>query len=249
VSEIYLDFLEIGASLGTGELYQKFTQEYSHDFIFMTSIGDRIPDGIFGLSIDPIKDYLDHLASPKSVIKLNIAVSNKNDLAEIFYVPIEEALKNNLYSWAIGCASLYKPNEKLFNYLQEKNLLHILKNKKIQVVKINDLLEFYNIKYIEYLKIDTEGEDYDILLSLLDGKEEVIIEKIQFESYYINKKLSKIKDSLKEKNYLELYSGHDSFYIKKDSLPKLLCNPNVLDNLFIQDISFNLPIKNYEQIK
>lgn len=244
----YLNFLEIGCCIGTGELYQKLTKEYDHDFIFMTSIGDRVPDGVHGFSIDPIKDYLDNLFTPNSVLKLNLAISNKNDLAEIFYVPIEEVIKNSLYSWVVGCASLYQPNDKLLTYLKEKNLLHLLQKDKVPVVKINDLLNFYNIKYIEYFKIDTEGEDYDILLSLFKD-EEIVIDKIQFESYIINNKLSQIKNFLKEKNYIELYSGHDSFYIKSDSLPRLLCNPNLLDNIFVQDIGFNLPIKDYQKIK
>lgn len=241
----YLDFLEIGACIGTGEKYQKLTREYNHDFIFMTSIADRVPDGLYGFSIEPVKEYLDNLNSPPTVNKLNCAISNHNSEADIFYVSIDDAIKYNLYSWSIGCASLYKVNERLWNYLSERKLCHILKKCTIKTMTMPNILDIYNIKSIEYLKIDTEGQDYDIMLSILNGNKPISVDKIQFESYQRSDKLNIVKNILLNSNYVELYSGHDTFMINKNSLPRLLCYPNILDQIFLQDLKYNLDIKDY----
>lgn len=241
----YLDFLEIGSCIGTGENYQKLTKEYNHDFIFMTSIADRVPDGLYGFSIDPIKEYLDNLNSPVTVNKLNCAIGDNNGEADIFYVSINDAIQYNLYSWVIGCASLYQVNEKLWNHLSERKLCHLLKKDKVKTMTINSIIEIYNINSIEYLKIDTEGQDYNIMLSILNGNRSIKVDKIQFESYLKSEKLNIIKNILINNNYIELYSGHDTFMINKNSLTRLLCNPNVLDQIFIQDLKYNLDIRDF----
>jgi FkbM family methyltransferase len=241
----YLDFLEIGACIGTGEKYQKLTKEYNHDFIFMTSIADRVPDGVYGFSIEPIKEYLDNLNAPPTVNKLNCAISNHNSEADIFYVSIDDAFKYNLYSWVVGCASLYKVNERLWKYLSERKLCHILKKHTTKTITIPNIIELYNINSIEYLKIDTEGQDYDIILSILNGNKTISVDKIQFESYQRSEKLNIIKNILLNNNYVELYSGHDTFMINRNSLSRLLCYPNLLDQIFLQDLKYNLDIKDF----
>ena len=107
---------------------------------------------------------------------------------------------------------------------------------------INSIIEIYNINSIEYLKIDTEGQDYNIMLSILNGNRSIKVDKIQFESYLKSEKLNIIKNILINNNYIELYSGHDTFMINKNSLTRLLCNPNILDQIFIQDLRYNLDI-------
>ena len=241
----YLDFLEIGDCIGTGEKYQKLTKEYSHDFIFMTSIADRVPDGVYGFSIEPIKEYLDNLNAPPTVNKLNCAISNHNSEADIFYVSVDDAFKYNLYSWVVGCASLYKVNERLWKYLSERKLCHILKRHTTKTITIPNIIELYNINSIEYLKIDTEGQDYDIILSILNGNKSISVDKIQFESYQRSEKLNIIKNILLNNNYVELYSGHDTFMINRNSLSRLLCYPNLLDQIFLQDLKYNLDIKDF----
>jgi FkbM family methyltransferase len=241
----YLDFLEIGTCIGTGEKYQKLTREYNHDFIFMTSIADRVPDGLYGFSIEPVKEYLDNLNAPTTVNKLNCAISNHNSEADIFYVSIDDAIQYNLYSWILGCASLYKVNDKLWKHLSEKNLCHLLKKEIVKTMTMSNILELYNIQAIEYLKIDTEGQDYDIMLSILNGNRAISVDKIQFESYQRNEKLNMVRDILLRTNYVELYCGHDTFMINKDSLPRLLCYPNLLDQIFLQDLKYNLDIKDF----
>ena len=211
----------------------------------MTSIADRVPEGIYGFSIEPVKEYLDNLNCPKTVNKLNCAICSHNSEADIFYVSLKDAIEHNLYSWVIGCSSLYKPNDKLLKHLSEKNLSHLLKKDTIKTVNISHLLEIYNIVQIEYLKIDTEGQDYDILLSILNGNRPIIVDKIQFESYQESEKLNIIKNILKNNNYTELHGGHDTFFINNKSISRLLCYPNILDQIFLQDLKYNLDIKDF----
>ena len=162
------------------------------------------------------------------------------EIYDIYY-----AIQYNLYSWVIGCASLYQVNEKLWNHLSERKLCHLLKKDKVKTMTINSIIEIYNINSIEYLKIDTEGQDYNIMLSILNGNRSIKVDKIQFESYLKSEKLNIIKNILINNNYIELYSGHDTFMINKNSLTRLLCNPNVLDQIFIQDLKYNLDIRDF----
>ena len=238
-----LDFLEIGCNLGTQSIYNKLHREYNHDFIFMTSIGDRVQDGTYGFSIDPVYQYLENFNTPPSVNKINCAISNKNGESEVFYIDVNDAINNKIYSWLIGCATLNQPNKKIIEYLDKNNLKNMIKSNKIKVLTPQDIVNIYNILYIDYLKIDTEGEDYNILLSFFEIEKGLGIDKIQFESKERNDKFNEIYKYLKSKNFIDLYVGHDSFFIAQKSLSRILTNPTELDKIFLQDLKYNLDIK------
>ena len=118
----------------------------------------------FGLSIEPIKYYLDRLPNRPNVKKINCAVSfddiEKN--GKIYYITDEDIKKHNLPDWMRGCNKL---ND--FHYQHKLNKIeHLVKIENIVEKPISNILIENKVKKIKHLKIDTEGGDCFILGNL-----------------------------------------------------------------------------------
>lgn len=140
---MHYDFIEIGTS----------------DF---RTLIQTCKDNEIGLSIEPIKMYLDNLPNKPNVTKVNCAVSNENGSIDVYYVKPDDIIKYNLPHWVRGCNSINKPHPTVLNLLGDKHDTVITKE-SVQVLNWVKLIEIYNIETISYLKIDTEGHDGLIL--------------------------------------------------------------------------------------
>jgi FkbM family methyltransferase len=140
---MHYDFIEIGTS----------------DF---RTLIQTCKDNEIGLSVEPIKMYLDNLPDKPNVTKVNCAISNVNSTIEVFYVKPEDIIKHNLPNWVRGCNAINKPHPTVLNLLGNKHDLIITKE-TVKVINWFTLIEMYNIESITYLKIDTEGHDGLIL--------------------------------------------------------------------------------------
>jgi FkbM family methyltransferase len=162
---IDLDFIEIGTS----------------DF---HSLIESASDETTGISIEPMKVYLDRLPERKNVKKINCAVSfnGKEELVDLYYLPEEFILQNKI-TWRLkGCNSIGD-----YHYQHKRRKLQDkVKIVKIPSIPLSKILEDNNVKGIKFLKIDTEGVDCLILLSFVDylqrKTKEYWPKKIQFES-------------------------------------------------------------------
>jgi hypothetical protein len=119
-----------------------------------------------GISIEPIQYYLDQLPNPPRVTKLKCAVSrsNRSETLEVYYVPEHLVHEHGLPDWLRGCNSIG-------DYHRQHHLLnvkHLVVRDQVQCVPIGTLFDQQNITELDYLKIDTEGSDCDIMLHLLD---------------------------------------------------------------------------------
>lgn len=160
------DFIEIGTS--------------DYDTLIETATDETI-----GLSIEPIKTYLDNLPNKKNVIKVNAAISIDGTLndAKIFYVPPNVVEENELHHYWRGCNKIgeYHPLQLKNNVVKEN-----VKCETIKQITIEKLYELYNIRKVKYLKLDTEGYDCDILqywFEFLKNKDTIYYpQKIHFES-------------------------------------------------------------------
>jgi FkbM family methyltransferase len=162
---IDLDFIEIG------------TSDYD-------TLIEKATDDIKGISIEPMKTYLDRLPNKQNVKKINCAISfnEEESLVDLYYLP-EEVIKEHKLSWRLkGCNSIGD-----YHYQHKrKKVQDKVKIIKIPAIPLPKILEEHNVKRIKFLKVDTEGADCLILMSLVDylknKSKEYWPKKIQFES-------------------------------------------------------------------
>lgn len=142
-----LDFLEIGTS--------------DFDTLIQKADGTTV-----GISVEPIKFYLDRLPSPANVEKVNAAISITNTAEDLplYYIPHQIIKKNKLPKWFRGCNSLGKMHPTIVAHKVE----HLAEVLIVPQIPISIFLESRSIRRIEYLKIDTEGNDTFILRFLFE---------------------------------------------------------------------------------
>ena len=105
----------------------------------------------------------------------------------------------------------YKRKFRLINFFNKKKVYQKL---QIKVIKLKDYIVQQNIGKIDFLKIDTEGYEYEILLGLEDKIE--FVNTIMFEHHYDNmiKKgytFSDINKLLVKNNFKKIYKSRMPF--------------------------------------
>ncbi len=94
--------------------------------------------------------------------------------------------------------------------------------KKIQIdcYKLNTILDKNEIKKIDYLNIDAEGNDYKVISSFNFKKFEPILISIEFNDYNLNNLINSDINILMEKNEYKLISkfGVTCFYVHKNNV-------------------------------
>jgi FkbM family methyltransferase len=151
-----------------------------------------------GLSIDPIKIYLDNLPDNDHVIKLNCAISDKDGEVEVFWISPDDIHKYQLPVWLKGCNSIINPHPSAIKELRDRNLDNIYIKSKCKSMSWKSLVELYDIKQVDYLKIDTEGHDCFIINNILDfGK--VLPNRILFENNVLSEQ-SLVEETLARLN-------------------------------------------------
>jgi FkbM family methyltransferase len=164
-SEIDINFLEIGTSN-------------------FDSLLEKADDNVIGISVEPIKYYLDTLPNKPNILKVATAITSnkKSEKINIYYIPENVIKNNNLYWWLKGCNRVNEYHPLHIQY----NLQKFVNIEEVPLINIDDFLLNYKIKGIDYLKIDTEGHDVIILDGLfkyLKNKSKVYYpKKIMFES-------------------------------------------------------------------
>jgi hypothetical protein len=140
--EVDLDFIEIGTS-------------------YFDTLIEKASDETYGISIEPLKVYLDRLPNKKNVLKINCAISKNNKETEdyIYYIKPEFITEE----WMAGSNLIGD-----FHPLHKKlNLTHLVDSQKIKLIPLEKILTENKIRKINFLKIDTEGFDSFIVESLL----------------------------------------------------------------------------------
>lgn len=160
-------------------------------------------DSKIGISVEPLKIYLDKLPDKKNITKLNCAISDKDDIVDIFWIEPEDIIKYNLPDWLRGCNSIINPHPSAIKELENRNLLNIYKKSKTQCLCWKTFIKNFNIKYIDYLKIDTEGHDHIIINDILNSNI-VLPKKILFENnlLYDRNSVFEILEKLKNRGYV-----------------------------------------------
>lgn len=195
---MHYDFIEIGTSC------------------FDTLI-EKSSDVKVGISIEPIKYYYDKLPNKKNVIKLNKGISDQNGFLKFFYVPTEVLNYYSLPQWLSGCNSINKPHPSLIEECIKIHIDHerIVYCVEVDTITVDTLIKNYNVSYIDFLKIDTEGHDIIIIdqfikLIINSGLK---VDKIEFETNSLSSRDDQqvAIDKLIFLGYELLKSGGESF--------------------------------------
>jgi len=94
---------------------------------------------------------------------------------------------------------------------------------KIQSYKLSEILKMQNINSVDYINIDTEGNELEVLMGIDFDKINPTLFTIEDNSFDLNNEIKKKKIIfLKEKNY-ELINiiGVTMFFVKKDSVSEI----------------------------
>jgi FkbM family methyltransferase len=174
----HLNFLEIGTS------------------DFETCVQSASAD-VRGMSVEPVRLYLDQLPVKLGVTKVNQAVSDRNGTIDIYYVTPATIETFQLPSWCRGCNSVNKPHPHVLEQLRARVQLSGSEDEvdtylrtffAIDTVRVTDfdtLTREHNVRAIDYLKIDTEGHDVTIMKGVLAAclvRRELFPRKIKFET-------------------------------------------------------------------
>lgn len=190
-----LDFLEIGTS------------------DFDTCI-EHASDTTKGISVEPIKFYIDRLPNPKNVKKVNAAISPTNSEKDSFmyYIPHETIIEKDLHFMLRGCNSLNKIHKKAVDLKLE----HLVEKLPVKEIPISKLLIDNDVKKIDYLKIDADGCDTYILENLYhylkDKSEEYLPKRIRFEHFDSITKREKMLEVVNlyiDLDYFVMYEEYD----------------------------------------
>lgn len=148
---------------------------------------EKAKDTDVGLSVEPLKLYLDQLPDKPNVTKVNCAISldGTKSKAPIYWIHPDDIKKYNMTWWLRGCNSIGTPHFH-HNKKETNNHMDLIRCDEIDLIPISELFSQYNVEKINLLKLDTEGGDCMILqsmLSLLENRDkEFWPQKIFFEA-------------------------------------------------------------------
>ncbi len=165
-----------------------------------------------GLSVEPLKLYLDNLPDRENVTKVNYGISNVVGETSIYYVKPDDIVKYNLPIWVRGCNSINAPHPSIQSLLGDQHD-EIITIDVVKIVNWEVLIKEYNITSVHFLKIDTEGHDAVILRDYYENcllDEKLLAERIVFENNVLSDELL-VQDIISDFKKLG-YSGKQISY-------------------------------------
>jgi len=162
-----------------------------------------------GINIEPIKSLYDQLIinRPNS-ININCAICNshgyKDFLCNKGYTELISGLKDTF-------------DERHLNRLNKENFEYGLTTEiiKVETQQLKTIFEENYITHVNYLSIDVEGAEFEVIKSIDFDK--VFIDIIGFENNYCDNSIPIIK-YLEDNNYVMIYQCLDIFMINKMSI-------------------------------
>jgi len=149
------------------------------DFNTLRSLCDS---GWRGIMVDPYKPYLDNISDHENLTKINSAIGLYDGKTTFKRVTDEFITKTGDKDYkgmgTITNITTLDTNKKLKSHLETH---------EVSLTTFNTMLSSLGITKIDYLKIDTEGMDFDILKSIDYTKYKINI--IRMEHTYCDDKL------------------------------------------------------------
>ena len=162
-----------------------------------------------GINIEPIKKVFDRLVTNRpNDINLNCAVCNNDGETEFFcntgYTEMISGIKDNF-------------DVRHWNRLQHENkqMGSTTEVIKVNTKKLETILDENKISHINYLSIDVEGAEFEVIKSINFDK--VFIDVIGFENNYNDVSVPIVK-YLENKDFIVIHTSLDIFMINKKSV-------------------------------
>jgi len=174
------------------------------------------PEDSIGLSIEPLQKYLDDLPNKPNVTKVAAAISDQDGEIDIYNIPLVNIHKHNLPKWVKGTNSVSKPHEYARQQLGEELYDSIVSVDKVPTMSWSTLISKYNIRSVDYLKIDTEGHDHVILKSYFEEcnkNPKLFANKILFE-------YNETSDKVALDSIINSLTNYEVEYLEQDVLLK-----------------------------
>jgi FkbM family methyltransferase len=161
-----------------------------------------------GLNVEPIQSIYEKLKNNRpNSINLNCAVCNSDGetdfLCNTGYTEMLSGIKNN-----------YDPRH--WYRLEQENIQMGSTTEviKVNTKKIETICDEYSITHINYLSIDVEGAEFEVVKSI--NFEKVFIDVIEFENNYDSG--GPIIAYLEDRNFIMIDKSTDIFMINKNSI-------------------------------
>lgn len=143
---------------------------------------------VAGMCVEPVKLYLDNLPAKPGVTKVHGAVSDSSGTMQVYYVTPEVIESLNLPAWCRGCNKVSEPHPLVLAELVKAGLTEPLAAFTVDTVPVFTFLQLmsvHNVRSMDLLKVDTEGHDCTIMMSVLDAcvqQRDLFPRKIIFET-------------------------------------------------------------------
>lgn len=178
---------------------------------------EGVKSGEYGMSVEPVKSYLDRLPDRIDIVKVHAAVSNVDGKADVYYVTEEDIKKHELPDWVRGCNTIGLPHPTVEKTIQGKDVSFQVDS--VKKFSYGTLMKTYNIRSVTVLKIDTEGHDCVILKSMLafcSQNPSLYPRVVTFESNELTPKqeVDATVAALKSAEYILLERGYNTTMVK-----------------------------------
>ena len=155
-----------------------------------------------GINIEPIKSVYDQLVLNRPAdININVAVCSTDGTANF--------IQNSGYTEMIsGLASYYDTRHTERLAYENKHTNSTTAMITVPTQRLETIFDQYNIKHVDYLSIDVEGAEFEVIKSINFDK--VTIDVIGFENNYNDVSIP-IVEYLEARNYHIIHKSMDIF--------------------------------------
>ena len=178
---------------------------------------EKSKDSEKGISVEPVKFYLESLEDKPLVKKINAGITHnkQNDYIDIYYIPLHLIQQNKLPKWFRGCNKIGS-----FHPLHiSHRVQHLVSIDRVPLKNFSELIIENNVTEVDFIKIDTEGHDCIIMNGISDfyfkNPNFSKPKKIKFETNENSKKsdVDAVIEKFKSLEYKVLSRGYDTVVI------------------------------------
>lgn len=176
------------------------------------------PKKVSGLVIEPSKKYFSflnkNLKDFNKIKFLNLAVTNNDGYYPLYQLNFKGLAK--LPDWGKGLGSFSKENLLKFEQITEEDI----ELEVVQGMNFNNIVKRFSFYHIDYLQIDTEGFDAEIIKMINFNSFSTLL--LKFEWVNLNSiEIKECKDKLMRQNFFITQVGGD-----------LICYSKLLNPIF-----------------